>query len=251
MGLQIKPVCKYHRESRYIFYSLLLHIGILGVALFFYKPLKVEEKPKEIVMSLVDLSSVVPSDKAIPKIPTHKEPHETVKPLPKTVAIKPLNTTSRTTIKTVATIKPQKITAETPIIKTSQAQPRQEQAKKQMAKEESKVEPKEESIENSKAEKQKAVAQYKAYVQQKIESSKKYPRAASELGQTGTVKVRFRVLSDGSTTDVVIVSGSGYSRLDEPTKSLIRNMKFKTIPKEINDGFIDFVSLSIRYNQEN
>lgn len=78
--------------------------------------------------------------------------------------------------------------------------------------------------------------EYLQTISQSIAKLKKYPRNARKLGQTGVVKVSFKILSDGTITEVAISDKSGFGMLDKAAKKiLLRLAKVAPIPKELKE----------------
>ena len=71
-------------------------------------------------------------------------------------------------------------------------------------------------------------------VKNHITSSLRYPSLASELGSTGTVKVRVRILADGQLKDTLILDSSGSQLLDNSVIKTIRKLApFPSFPSSV------------------
>lgn len=71
-------------------------------------------------------------------------------------------------------------------------------------------------------------------VKNHITSSLRYPSLAGELGSTGTVKVRVRILADGQLKDTLILDSSGSQLLDNSVIKTIRKLApFPSFPSSV------------------
>jgi len=79
-------------------------------------------------------------------------------------------------------------------------------------------------------------------VRQRLESFKHYPTSARRRGIEGAVDVSFRLNDDGRAEDMQLVSGSGYSILDDAALSTVRRAE----PFPVRGGFYQFRLLFTR-----
>ncbi|MBD3806617.1 energy transducer TonB [Sulfuricurvum sp.] len=108
------------------------------------------------------------------------------------------------------------------------------------------VAPKVPSIEPIKTD-PKAKENYIAHIRQLIDERKVYPKNAKRLKQMGTVIVRFKVVDDGTITNVSVIDSSGFELLDQSAKELLYNIgRFRAIPEELGSEPID-LTLPIEY----
>lgn len=236
---------------RYFSYSLVVHIVILAILAGAYIFMPTFTKPKDVVVTIVPYQAKQEIAKEeTPKKETIKpqeQPQEQQKEQPKELPAPNETTTPKKRLshkifpKVIASKMPDKIntynlpTATSPI----------KESKKKLNKNKNKSQ-----VVTVKPKNKKAVAEYRAYVQQKIESAKEYPKMAQKLGQIGTVRVAIVISKDGSVSSASIVSSSGFSTLDTPTKRLIENMRFKPLPVEIEDGFLNLSSIPVNYRDD-
>ena len=76
---------------------------------------------------------------------------------------------------------------------------------------------------------------YKAALRQEIAQHRHYPRLARRLGQEGRVEVGFEVLADGRLSNVRVVHGSGFERLDEAAVETVERLgRFRPLPPELD-----------------
>lgn len=102
----------------------------------------------------------------------------------------------------------------------------------------------------SSAEKINIKNEYLKAIYQEIARLKVYPRNARKLGQSGVVKVSFKILADGTITDVSLKEKSGFRMLDKAAKKILINLaKVATIPKELNQQSIN-IDIPIEYKLE-
>ncbi len=81
---------------------------------------------------------------------------------------------------------------------------------------------------------------YKAELKNLIDSKTTYPAVARRLGQTGVVTVAFKLLQDGTITNVRIENSSGNTRLDGAALEAVKKVgKYKAIPSELNSKTMD------------
>ncbi len=72
-------------------------------------------------------------------------------------------------------------------------------------------------------------------LRQEIERLKDYPVAAKAMGQTGNVEVQFVVSREGEISEITLVHGTPFERLNEAALQLIHDLHhFKPIPTELN-----------------
>ncbi len=72
-------------------------------------------------------------------------------------------------------------------------------------------------------------------LRQEIERLKEYPVAAKAMGQTGNVEVQFVVSREGEISEITLIHGTPYERLNEAALQLIHDLHhFKPIPTEMN-----------------
>ncbi|MDD2357171.1 MAG: energy transducer TonB [Thiovulaceae bacterium] len=77
---------------------------------------------------------------------------------------------------------------------------------------------------------------YLGIIYQSIDKLKVYPKNAKRLGQSGTAKVTFTVLADGTITNISLKDSSGFATLDDAAKKILITLaKTAPIPKELNE----------------
>lgn len=103
--------------------------------------------------------------------------------------------------------------------------------------------------ENRKAQIAEAIVAKKTYydkIYEAIADNKKYPKKAKRYKQEGSVKVSFKVLSDGTITDLELLEPSKFSSLNKAVKKLFKKLKkFQTPPSNLS--FPLELSLTINY----
>ncbi|MDQ6986821.1 MAG: TonB family protein, partial [Mariprofundaceae bacterium] len=82
----------------------------------------------------------------------------------------------------------------------------------------------------------------KLSVRKRLERYKHYPASARRRGIEGAVDVSFRLNADGRAEQMQLVSGSGYSILDNAALSTVRRAE----PFPVHEGFYRFRLLFIR-----
>jgi protein TonB len=84
---------------------------------------------------------------------------------------------------------------------------------------------------------QEAMLRYQDAVKQKIESCRRYPLPAQQMGIEGTVTVTFKIYVDGSAQNVRILKSSGSKILDaEAIKTVTRATPFSPLSKAITES---------------
>ncbi|MGQ9608327.1 MAG: energy transducer TonB [bacterium] len=82
--------------------------------------------------------------------------------------------------------------------------------------------------------------EYANYVRNKIESKKRYPIIARNMGIEGRVKVKLVISKDGNLEKIDILESSGYEILDETAIQSIRDAApFPPIPEEIKKNKLE------------
>ena len=77
-------------------------------------------------------------------------------------------------------------------------------------------------------------------IRKKIESKKKYPPAARNVGVEGRSEVRMTILKDGQLANVVVINSSGHEILDKAALRSVRDAApFPPIPKQIGRDSIE------------
>jgi len=95
---------------------------------------------------------------------------------------------------------------------------------------------------------ERAKANYLAQVRTAIETHKYYPRIARKMHQTGTVEVRFCILSDGTIRHCEVLTPCRYRKLNKAAlKTLKRVGRFPPIPKILDVSQMR-ISVPIRYS---
>ena len=82
---------------------------------------------------------------------------------------------------------------------------------------------------------------YSSKIRAKIDKNKIYPRSSKRLKEEGGVLVSFRVLKNGTFTNIILVKSSSINRLDKAALNAVIDAKeYKSFPKEIKKEFLDF-----------
>jgi len=89
---------------------------------------------------------------------------------------------------------------------------------------------------------------YLAELAREIERRKVFPRGAMERNQSGTVKIFFTILEDGTITRIDFRERSRYPLLDIATVRLLSELgRFKPLPKELKQTSLG-VALAVEYS---
>ena len=85
-----------------------------------------------------------------------------------------------------------------------------------------------------------ALQGYSRYIQNKIASSKKYPKKAKRDGREGEVTVQFTVLKSGSIRNLFLVSRTPYDDINKAALNAVRRAApFPRLPEEIGREFLE------------
>lgn len=80
-----------------------------------------------------------------------------------------------------------------------------------------------------------------------IEGRKTYPQQALRMRESGTVKVRFHVLKNGSIESVELISLSPFPRLNRATLDLIQGIRqYKPLPDAVEQASLE-IELPVEY----
>jgi protein TonB len=91
---------------------------------------------------------------------------------------------------------------------------------------------------------------YLGAIYQSIDRLKVYPKNAKRLGQSGTVKISFIVLADGTITNITLKDSSGFATLDDAAKKILITLaKTLPIPKELNEQTLS-ITVPVVYEVE-
>ena len=97
---------------------------------------------------------------------------------------------------------------------------------------------------------QKSKANYYSKLKQYIATYKSYPSISRRLGEEGISEVSFRVLKNGTFTNIKLRHSSGADRLDEAAlESIEEANKFDAFDKKIKDKYLDF-KVQLEYKLE-
>lgn len=95
-----------------------------------------------------------------------------------------------------------------------------------------------------------ALQRFARAVRRKMESKKRYPRAAQRLGIEGSTGVRITILKDGQLEKVEVVDSSGHEILDTAALQSVRDAApFPPIPEETGLDRIE-MSIYFRFGEE-
>ena len=91
---------------------------------------------------------------------------------------------------------------------------------------------------------------YFTRLKQYIARYKNYPSISRRLEEEGKSTISFRVLNNGSFTNVKVLVSSGITRLDEAAlNSILEAEKFETFDESIKDKYLDF-KIHLEYSLE-
>ncbi|NBO96602.1 MAG: energy transducer TonB, partial [Betaproteobacteria bacterium] len=62
----------------------------------------------------------------------------------------------------------------------------------------------------------------------------RYPRLSKQLNEQGTVVLRFVIETNGGVTSVEVAKSSGYRRLDQETREILKTCRFRPAMVEGN-----------------
>ncbi len=203
--------------------STALHVSIGAVVVYFMMTTHTPPKPKVIPITIVALPSTPKTE------PTPVKPQPVQKPQPPKEIVKPLPKPTVQEIKPtpVALLKPApKPAEEKPVEKPKPISKAVEPALKAP-----KSEPKITSVDTKSIK-----SKYLGALYQSIDKLKVYPKNAKRLGQSGTAKVTFTVLADGTITNISLSDSSGFTMLDDAAKKILITLaKAAPIPKELKE----------------
>lgn len=204
--------------SRSLFYSLLIHIGLLSLFLFTSMHNPKKESKTALKLKMISLSS--PASPALAHKPTLIQPKQEVKPLPvhKETPIIPTPMVQKT-IAPVPMIQPAPKVTPPPIARpipatTASVPPSPSMEVPKIVR--PIVTP---SVNVEKEFLDAHLGAIRALLIQNL----KYPKNAQRLKMQGEVRVGFRLKSDGSVENIEVIQSSGFELLDEDAKALIKN----------------------------
>ncbi len=219
-----------------LFLSVLIHLVLIGVMVMVTFLPPVEKKPEPIKITVM---APPPENKPIetplptPQPESKPEPLKPIEP-PKPMITPPRKQVASVPVETVASVPiiPVSKPVETAVAKVSPPQENKPVEKKSI--EPASPDP---SIKEA----------YLSYLRQTIDERKVYPKNAKRLRQSGTVTVKFTVLSNGAITNISVVGSSGFELLDEATLDLLKALaKVRALPKEIGTAPME-LTLPIQY----
>jgi len=201
--------------------STALHVSIGAVVVYFMFMTHTPPKPKVIPITIVALPSTQKTEPTPPEPVQKQEPkQETQKPLPKPI---------------IQEIKPTPIALPKPVSKPVEEKPVEKPKEIVKAVEPAlkapKSEPKVIGVDTKSIK-----SKYLGALYQSIDKLKVYPKNAKRLGQSGTAKVTFTVLADGTITNISLSDSSGFGLLDDAAKKILLTLaKAAPIPKELKE----------------
>ena len=84
---------------------------------------------------------------------------------------------------------------------------------------------------------------YFTHIKRKIELVWEYPRAAAEMGQEGSLTLRFTILKDGRLAGVWLIQSSGYRLLDQEAMRAVREAApFNPIPDRLKKDHLNIMA---------
>jgi protein TonB len=203
--------------------STALHVSIGAVVVYFMITTHTPPKPKVIPITIVALPSTPKTEPTPPKPQPVQKPQpkqETQKPLPKPI---------------IQEVKPTPIALPKPVSKPVEEKPVEKpkeivKAVEPVAKA-PKSEPKVVGVDTKNIK-----SRYLGTIYQSIDKLKVYPKNAKRLGQSGTAKVTFTVLADGTITNISLSDSSGFGLVDDAAKKILITLaKAAPIPKELKE----------------
>ena len=90
---------------------------------------------------------------------------------------------------------------------------------------------------------------FRAMVQRKINSARRYPSSARDAGQQGTVRVTFRVSPSGRPSGIRVASSSGHQSLDAAAKRAVSAAApYRPFPRHMNSSIRVTATVIFRLN---
>jgi protein TonB len=80
---------------------------------------------------------------------------------------------------------------------------------------------------------------YRALISAWFESHKRYPDAARERGEEGSVALRFRVDRSGRVVDYALLTSTGYADLDQGVEQMMRGAQLPPFPAGMTEAQIE------------
>jgi periplasmic protein TonB len=216
--------------------SVLIHLVLIGVMVMVTFLPPVEKKPEPIkitVMAPPPKNKPIETPLPTPKPESKPEPIKPIAP-PKSMVTPPVTPVAAVPaeVPISAPVVPLSKPTETAVAKVSPPQENKPVEKKTI--ESASPDP---SIKEA----------YLSYLRQTIDERKVYPKNAKRLRQSGTVIVKFTLLSNGTITNVSVAGSSGFELLDEATLDLLKALaKVRPLPKEIGTAPME-LTLPIQY----
>ena len=182
-------------------------------------------KPKIIPVTIVTVAPIVKTESKPPEPVKQKvsQPHKTLTPTPKPLAPKPI-------VEKPAP-EPKPVPVQKPVVQPIPTPPKAPTPPPA---------PSPAMVANVKN-------KYLSKIRQSIDKLKSYPKNAKRLGQTGTVKVTFTVMADGTIEKTSVEQTSGFTSLDEAAMKILTTLaKVPPIPKELAQESFE-ITLPIDY----
>ncbi len=199
--------------------STALHVTIGAVVVYLLVQTHTPVKPKVIPITIVALPSTPKTE------PTPVKPQPVQKPQPPKEIVKPLPKPI------VQEIKPTPVALPKPTPKPVEEKPKETVKAVEPALKAPKSESKVIGVDTKSIK-----SKYLGALYQSIDKLKVYPKNAKRLGQSGTAKVTFTVLADGTITNISISGSSGFGLLDDAAKKILLTLaKAAPIPKELKE----------------
>ncbi|MDD2358023.1 MAG: energy transducer TonB [Thiovulaceae bacterium] len=204
-----------------IAFSTALHVAIGAVVVYFMFVTHTPPKPKVIPITIMTL----PSTPKTKPSPSKVQPVQKLQPPKELVKQKPVVQDTKPT--PIALPKPLPKPVEEKLVE----KPKELVKPVEPALKAPKSEPKITGVDTKNIK-----SKYLGALYQSIDKLKVYPKNAKRLGQSGTAKVTFTVLADGTITNISINGGSGFEMLDDAAKKILITLaKTAPIPKELKE----------------
>ena len=205
-------------QLRPLFYSLFIHIFLLGLFIFAFTYTPKKESVTSVRLQMISLSS--PSGPSLPKKQTSTQPAKEIKSIPvqKVTPITPTPViqkalTPAPTTQPTPTVTPQPIARPSITVPTAIPLSPPTETPKTVH------QPIVPSINTEKEFLDAHLGEIRALLIQNL----KYPKNAQRLKMQGEVRVSFRLKSDGSVENIEVLKSSGFEILDEDAKALINH----------------------------